>query len=223
MLLSPPLRSSRVHLTPPRLQIFHFCSILILLSALMFESGAKTVRAVGREFPITTINGTAAVEEKVDASHYVLVVFVISIVVVSSLYFFLALGNELRNSFAHFCKVRRTVKKQKKQKRRETLMNGGVDGGEDRNHSASQFPSRDNPLHKQNGPTFRQNERSPSGSVRSDNPLFRDEGSPRQVVGSAKGSAESKTAPNDPTLNQFKASGIRRLAERASNGSFLSS
>jgi len=201
----------------------------------MFESGAKTGRAVGRITTITTENGTAAVEEKVDASHYVLVVFVISIVVVSSLYFFLALGNELRNSFAHFCKVRRTVKKQKKQKRRETLMNGGVDGGVDRNHTASQFPSRVNPLHKQNGPPVKQNENplhssrqrfstfDSDGSVCSDNPLFRDEGSPRQVVGSAKGSAESKTAPNDPTLNQFKASGIRRLAERASNGSFLSS
>ena len=124
----------------------------------MFESRSNTVRTVGRITTITTKNGTAAVEEEVDASHYVLVVFVISVVVVSSLYFFLALGNELRNSFAHFCKVRRTVKKQKKQKRRETLMRDGVDGGEDRNCSASRFPSRDNPLHKQNGPAFKQNE-----------------------------------------------------------------
>ena len=193
------------------------------------------MRTVGRITTITTKNGTAAVEEEVDASHYVLVVFVISIVVVSSLYFFLALGNELRNSFAHFCKVRRTVKKQKKQKRRETLVRGDVDGGEDGNRSASQFPSRDNPLHKQNGSAFKQHENplhssrqgfstfDSDSSVRSGNPLFRDEGSTRQVAGGAKGSAESKTALDDPTLNQFKASGIRRVAERASNGHFLSS
>ena len=114
----PPSRYSpggtTTHSTASRLcrvlQIFHFCSILILLSALMFqssESGPLT------RFE-TTEGNTTTVQEKHDASHYFLVVFVISIVVVSSLYFFVALGNELHHSFSHFLKVNRTRKKQRK-------------------------------------------------------------------------------------------------------------
>ena len=72
-------------------QIFHFCSILILLvlSALMFESGAQ----IEKKSPSCSAipNATLTAGEKVTASHYVLVVFVIIIVVVPSLYFFLAL------------------------------------------------------------------------------------------------------------------------------------
>ena len=114
----PPSRYSpggtTTHSTASRLcrvlQIFHFCSILILLSALMFQSSES-----GPLTRFETSEGnTTTVQEKHDASHYFLVVFVISIVVVSSLYFFVALGNELHHSFSHFLKVNRTRKKQRK-------------------------------------------------------------------------------------------------------------
>ena len=93
-------------------QIFHFCSILILLSALMFESGAQ----IEKKSPSCSAipNATLTAGEKVTASHYVLVVFVIIIVVVSSLYFFLALFLELSRSCSHFLKVNRSRKKDKK-------------------------------------------------------------------------------------------------------------
>ena len=78
---------------------FLFCSILILLSALMFESA-------------DVINASDV--DDIGAGQYLLVVFVIGVVVVSSVYFIFALNVELYRSFAHFMKVRRKVKAEKK-------------------------------------------------------------------------------------------------------------
>ena len=207
---------------PPMFKIFHFCSILILLSALMFE--AADIKSA-RKTLLAERNGTAAVEEEIDASHYVLVVFVITIVVASSLYFFVALGNELRHSFSHFCKVKRSAKK----KKREELVRGSVDGGANspngndvwgkaktrrsEKRNKLQFPSElrgdsikqnVNPLHSSRDPLrLRFNS--------TNNPAF-------GVGGGATDSAESKTASHlDPALNQFKASGGQRVVKRASS------
>ena len=104
---------------PTHYQIFHFCSILILLSALMFESGAQ----IEKKSPSCSAipNATLTAGEKVNASHYVLVVFVITIVVVSSLYFFLALFLELSRSCSHFLKVNRSRKKDKKKAAKKVM------------------------------------------------------------------------------------------------------
>merc|ERR1712028_96293 len=93
--------------------IFHFCSILILLSALMFESGAAIEKEPLAYFKEAAVNATdaKAEEEKIAASQYLLVVFVITIVVVSTLYFFAALIGELSRSCPHFLKVNRSRKK----------------------------------------------------------------------------------------------------------------
>jgi hypothetical protein len=177
-------------------------------------------------------NGTAAVEEEIDASHYVLVVFVITIVVASSLYFFVALGNELRHSFSHFCKVKRSAKK----KKREELVRGSVDGGanapngddtwgkaktrrsEKRNKlrfpselKGDSFKQNANPLHSSRDPTHTPRLRFNS----TNNPAF-------GVGGGATDSAESKTASHlGPALNQFKASGGQRVVKRASSNNVL--
>ena len=101
-------------LSPP--QIFHFCSILILLSALMFESGAAIEKEPLVCFKEAAVNATdaKAEEEKIAASQYLLVVFVIAIVVVSTLYFFAALIGELSRSCSHFLKVNRSRKNDRK-------------------------------------------------------------------------------------------------------------
>ena len=80
----------------------------------MFESGAtqkKTANTVPSSSAAAGVNATQS--DEIAASDYVLVVFVITIVVVSSLYFFLALIGELVRSCSHFLKVNRSRKKDK--------------------------------------------------------------------------------------------------------------
>ena len=71
--------------------------------------------------------------EDIGAGQYLLVVFVIGVVVVSSVYFIFALNVELYRSFAHFMKVRRKVKAEKKagkkkKKKKKTTMSSSCFG-----------------------------------------------------------------------------------------------
>ena len=101
--------------------IFHFCSILILLCALMFESGtsgggSKTTRRSAEltAAPILGDAQTAGAEANDGAEHYLLVVFVISVVALSSIYFMVALLSEVIRSFSHFARVMKQRKQVKK-------------------------------------------------------------------------------------------------------------
>ena len=105
--------------------IFHFCSILILLCALMFESGSqgnlsggssKTAKRNAALAAAPTLGDTSAAGavENEGAEHYLLVVFVISVVALSSIYFMFALLSEVIRSFSHFARVMRQRKQTKK-------------------------------------------------------------------------------------------------------------
>jgi hypothetical protein len=103
--------------------IFHFCSILILLCALMFESGNKGdlsgTKAAKRNAELVaapTLGDapTAGAEANDGAEHYLLVVFVISVVALSSIYFMFALLSEVFRSFSHFARVMKQRKQAKK-------------------------------------------------------------------------------------------------------------
>ena len=115
--------------------IFHFCSILILLCALMFESGSKgdlsggeggsTAAKRNAAFAAAPTWGDATVGESGagadagqtgandGAEHYLLVFFVISVVAVSSIYFMFALLSEVIRSFSHYARVMRQRKEGK--------------------------------------------------------------------------------------------------------------
>jgi hypothetical protein len=105
--------------------IFHFCSILILLCALMFESGSQgdlggggsnTAKKNAELVAAPTLGDapTAGAEANEGAEHYLLVVFVISVVALSSIYFMFALLSEVVRSFSHFARVMKQRKQTKK-------------------------------------------------------------------------------------------------------------
>ena len=105
--------------------IFHFCSILILLCALMFESGSQgdlggggsnTAKKNAELVAAPTLGDApkAGAEANEGAEHYLLVVFVISVVALSSIYFMFALLSEVVRSFSHFARVMKQRKQAKK-------------------------------------------------------------------------------------------------------------
>ena len=115
--------------------IFHFCSILILLCALMFESGSqgdlrggggsKTAKRNAALAAAPTLGDASATDVVVvneGAEHYLLVIFVIFIVAASSIYFMWALGSEVIRSFLHFARVMKQQKKVKKQEKEQALL-----------------------------------------------------------------------------------------------------
>ena len=81
----------------------------------MFQSGDQT-GAVGQN---VNFNASRAAETDIPPEQYVLVVFVITIVVVSSVYFLMALALELSNSCSHYFKVVRSRKQNDKGTRNE--------------------------------------------------------------------------------------------------------
>jgi hypothetical protein len=97
--------------------IFHFCSILILLCALMFESGSQGDLSGTKAAKTAKRNeapAAAGAAENDGAEHYLLVVFVISVVALSSIYFMFALLSEVIRSFSHFARVMKQRKEGKK-------------------------------------------------------------------------------------------------------------
>ena len=225
----------------PPFQIFHFCSILILLSALMFESGANIEKKPLVCFKSAPVAGNAtdakAEEEKIAASQYLLVVFVITIVVVSSLYFLIALMGELSRSCSHFLKVNRSRKKDKKNDKTKV-----VDAWQKAKarRSSNRFPSESkddnfnhsvNPLHSPSDRSAsqasvdRMRRFSTGGSISSDNPLRSSSGTRRSLhhkEGKSTDSPENKSSENlaackpKPRLSQFRAGGVTNLVQRMS-------
>ena len=227
---------------PPPIQIFHFCSILILLSALMFESGTKIEKEPLVCFKAAPAVNTTASTEEVAAQQYVLVVFVIAIVVVSTLYFFMALIGELSRSCSHFLKVNRTRKKTKKKGKEKEVSDTSV-----------QFPSESkdnnimhnvNPLHKRHSEERERQRKSresfeifgnanqphtnnsSNGVFSSDNPMRSGSLKRLSATRTSSDSSESKSSTNlarKPSLDEFKAKNpitqggrVRKLATRVS-------
>merc|ERR1711865_749228 len=86
------------------------------LLTLMFESGAKIEKEPLVCFKAApAVNTTSATAEDIATSQCLLVIFVITIVVVSPLYFSAALIVELSRSCSHFLKVHRSREKDKKE------------------------------------------------------------------------------------------------------------
>jgi hypothetical protein len=116
--------------------IFHFCSILILLCALMFESGnqgdlsgTKAAKTAKRNEALAGDTSTAGEGVNQGAEHYLLVVFVISVVALSSIYFMFALLTEVFRSFSHFARVMKQ-RKQAKKAMKAAKKNTGTGGNE---------------------------------------------------------------------------------------------
>ena len=106
---------------------FLFCSILVLLSALIFVS-SKTVSAAGTLSTPTAIRGNASStsnmkEVEITGLEYVVVVLVIGVVTCSSLYFGCVFLLELYRSCAWY----RNVQKRKREKREQSESNAGGD------------------------------------------------------------------------------------------------
>ena len=87
----------------------------------MFESstsggGSKTTKRRAELTASPTLGDapTAVAEANDGAEHYLLVVFVISVVALSSIYFMFALLSEVVRSFSHFARVMKQRKQAKK-------------------------------------------------------------------------------------------------------------
>jgi len=183
----------------------------------MFESGAKIEKEPLVCFKAApAVNTTSATAEDIATSQYLLVIFVITIVVVSTLYFSAALIVELSRSCSHFLKVHRSREKDKKEDAKESE---GTLGGDFENA---------NPMHRMRRsssvpamPSVRLQGFNSEGSVDSNNPFHRSVSSnnsssgtlrslQREVVKPAERS-ESKLSVDVASMSHFKASGVSKL------------
>ena len=102
---------------------FLFCSVLVILSALIFESGRTSENANSITLPAS--NQTKRTEDDIADSEYVMVVFVIGIVVLSTMYFGVVLLLEMYRS-CHFYKRVIQLKSQERKRRKDAGQGDGA-------------------------------------------------------------------------------------------------